>query len=167
MKKFFAVAILLFALGSCGEDITFNDRAVVQGDKDNVFWKGSDATATITGNKVVVTAVTLNETLTLQFNIPATPIDPKNHQTYIVRDLGVNNTGKATYTFKDDAGVETLYDTGTSATDDGDGQIVISEYGNGVVSGTFRFNAVNTDPDSEANHIVNYQNGVFYRVPIQ
>ena len=52
--------------------------------------------------------------------------------------------------------------------DIGDGEIVITEYDNvnNTISGTFKFRAKNADGDSLAGDILNFQQGVFYKVPI-
>jgi hypothetical protein len=49
-----------------------------------------------------------------------------------------------------------------------DGQVKISEYDvvNKTVTGSFRFNATNTDADSTEPEVVNFIQGVVYKVPI-
>ena len=50
----------------------------------------------------------------------------------------------------------------------GDGQIEITEYDvvNNTVSGTFKFNAENIYNNPLAGAVLNFQQGVFYKVPI-
>ncbi|MDI5899422.1 DUF6252 family protein [Flavobacterium sp. XS2P67] len=50
----------------------------------------------------------------------------------------------------------------------GEGQIVITEYDavNNTITGTFKFNAENTNSNSLASQVVNFQHGVFYKVPV-
>ncbi len=163
MKKILSFFILVAALSSCSEDIHVNDDAVLQAVKDNSFWEGGNAKATIgPGNKLTIQGVTLIETMTLKMPIPPLTINRKNPSTFVTYPLGTSNTNKATYVLMTDA-AEFNYETAIGV---GDGQIIVSEYDGKIISGTFRFNAINTDPNSSAQHIVNMQNGVFYRVPI-
>ncbi|MBC8643657.1 hypothetical protein H9W95_05090 [Flavobacterium lindanitolerans] len=77
--------------------------------------------------------------------------------------MGVNSANKATYTYEAD-GVTSVYATGTGV---GDGQIKIEQSPEGTVTGTFYFNAPSTTADPIGAPVVNYQEGHFYRVPIQ
>jgi hypothetical protein len=163
MKKILSLVILTLALSSCSEDIKFNNEAVFQGVKDNLFWKGSDAKATRNGSVLVISSSTLIETMSLKVPVPTTPIDPKDSDTYVAYPLGTTLTRTASYTFTNDLQEEFFYETAIGV---GDGEVVISEFDGVYVSGTFRFNAVNTDPESEAPETVNLQNGTFYKVPV-
>ena len=164
MKKILSYIIVVFAFVSCVEDISVNDSAVFQGVKDNVAWTGGNAVATIeVGNKISINAVTLNESVTLRMPKPTTMVDPRRESTFIKHVLGTSTTRQATYILSAGSDIFT-YET---AIDVGDGEIVIKEYDGNVISGTFRFNAKNIDPESTAQESVNMQNGVFYRVPVQ
>lgn len=163
MKKILSFVILIAALSSCSEDIKFNNEAVFQGVKDNLFWKGADAKAVRSGSVLTISASTLIETMSLRVPVPTTPIDPRDSDTFIVHPLGTSLSRTASYSFINDIGDEFFYETAIAV---GDGEVVISEFDGVFVSGTFRFNAHNTDPDSEAPEIVNLQNGTFYRVPV-
>jgi hypothetical protein len=163
MKKILSFVILITALSSCSEDIKFNNEAVFQGVKDNLFWRGSDAKATRNGSVLTISSSTLIETMAIQVPVPTTPIDPKNNATYVTYPLGTSLTRTASYSFTNDLGEEFFYETAIGV---GDGEVVISEFDGVYVSGTFRFNAVNTDPDSEAAETVNLQNGTFYKIPV-
>jgi hypothetical protein len=164
MKKILSYIIVVFAFVSCGEDISVNDSAVFQGVKDNVTWIGENAVATIeVGNKISINAGTFNESMTLRMPKPTTVVDPRRESTFIKHVLGTTTTKKATYILSVGSDIFT-YET---AVDIGDGEIIIKEYDGNVISGTFRFNAINTDPESAAQESVNMQNGVFYRVPVQ
>jgi hypothetical protein len=163
MKKIFPFILLVFALSSCSEDLKFNNEAVFQGVKDNVLWIGSNAKATLdANNKLTIEAVTLTEHMSLVMPVPTTPIDPRNDETFVTYILGTTNTRKATYTLNSN-GNAYEYETAIGV---GDGQIVVSEYDGATVSGTFRFNVENVDPDSEAPPVVNMQTGTFYKVPV-
>ena len=163
MKKILSFVILTLALSSCSEDVKFNNVAVFQGVKDNLFWKGSDAKAVRNGSSLTISSVTLLEEMAIRVPVPTTPIDPKDSDTYVTYPLGTSLNRVATYSFSNDLGEEFFYETAIGV---GDGEVVISEYDGVYVSGTFRFNAINTDPDSEAPETVNLQNGTFYKVPI-
>ena len=163
MKKIFSFLIIATTLISCGEDISVNNYAIFQGVKDNGFWQGGDAKATLeVGNKLTIEAVTLTETVKLKIPVPTTQIDPKNSTTFVTYPLGTSNNRKAIYMLTSNDQIFT-YETAIGV---GDGEVVIKDYNGSTVSGTFRFNAINTDPNSEAPEILNFQDGVFYKVPI-
>ena len=163
MKKLLSFIIIAITLVSCGEDISVNNYAVFQGVKDNGFWQGGNAKATLeVGNKLTIEASTLTENIALKIPVPTTVINPKNSATFVTYPLGTSSDRQAIYTLTTDTDVFT-YKTNIGV---GDGEIVIKDYNGSTVSGTFRFNAVNTDPDSEAQEIVNLQEGDFYKVPI-
>ena len=162
MKKILSFVILIVALSSCSEDIRFNNEAVFQGVKDNVFWKGTEAKAVITGTTITISSVGFLEEMALTIPIPNAPINPLNESTFIKYVLGTSTTRTANYTFSDDLN-DYFYRTAINV---GDGQITVSEYDGVYISGSFRFNAVNSDPDSGAPEIVNVQSGVFYKVPV-
>lgn len=162
MKKILSFVILALALSSCSEDLKFNNEAVFQGVKDNMPWKGGDAHATVVGSTLTIQASTLIETMALKVPVPTTPIDPKNPATFVTYVLGTSNARTASYSITDN-GNDYEYETAITV---GDGEVVIKEYDGAFVSGTFRFNANNTDPDSVAPAVVNLQSGVFYKVPI-
>lgn len=156
MRKILSLLVLLVAFTSCEEDIKFNNPAV-QALKDNEPWRATTFKAEKTGNTVIVTASNDIETVVLYINAPA----PES-----VHELGVNELNRATYEFAVD-GLGDSYATGTNK---GNGRIVISRAednnlegtgGKAFISGTFYFNALNDDEE-----IVNYQKGVFYKVPM-
>ncbi len=162
MKKLLFLFTVSIALISCGEDVRFNNQAVFQGVKDNIFWQGSDAKAILGSNKLKIQAVSLTETMVLEIPIPSTSIDPKNENTFATYVLGTSTNKKASFvtTIADEV---YEYQTGVQ----GDvGEVVVSQYDGVTVSGTFRFNAKNIDPTSTGNEFVNMQNGVFYKVPV-
>lgn len=150
MKKILSLLVFVIALVSCEDDASFNNPSV-QGKKDNVFWRASSSSATVVGGAMTVYAYTPFEILTLTTS-STTP------GTYT---LGVNNSNTATYTFEAD-GATSSYATGAGF---GDGEIEIEASPEGTVTGTFRFNAPATSGIDGLS--VNYQEGVFYHVPIQ
>jgi len=153
MKKILSLIVLLVAFTSCEEDVKFNNPAV-QALKDNDLWKATDFTA-VKGadNSLTITADNGFETIMLKTQ----NINPGVYQ------LGADNSSKASYTLSVD-GVEMFYSTGAGI---GDGEITISadptetNITAGYITGFFHFNAEDEDGD-----VVNFQEGVFFRVPI-
>lgn len=154
MKKIISLIVLLVAFSSCEEDVKFNDPAV-QARKDNEVWKATNFTAVRGGdNSLTVTATNGFETLTLRTE----SVEPGNYT------LGEDQLSKASYKVQAD-GITMEYQTGTNV---GDGLIKISNKSRetnltkGYITGTFYFNAVDSDGD-----VVNFQEGIFYKIPIQ
>jgi hypothetical protein len=160
MKKIVPILVLVFAFSSCSQDIRFNNQAVFQGIINNNFWQGGNAKATKDNTKIEVQAVTLTEVVKLDFPIPPLNINPLKKDTFAKYDLGTSNTRTAYYSLTTLDGLQE-YKTAIGV---GDGEIVVSQYDGITISGTFRFNAKSTDPDSE--EIVNMQSGTFYKVPV-
>lgn len=153
MKKYFLYSIILLCFISCEEDVKF-DNPSFQGVKDNVFWRAVSSSAAASNSGVVINAYTRNEVVTLK----------TNGTTAKIYELGVSNAISASYVLSNAAGTID-YATGAGV---GDGQIVITEYDatNKTISGTFRFNAENTLDNPLGDPILNFQQGVFYKVPI-
>jgi hypothetical protein len=154
MKKLILSIVVLFSVISCQEEVTFNNPSF-QGLKDNVFWRAIQSNATRAGNgSLIIEAYTSKEKITLKTTSTIA-------QTYF---LGTSTSKTATYTLTDTDGTLTF----TTGFGIGDGQIVITEYDavNKTVSGTFKFNAVNTLNNPLAGPTLNFQKGVFYKVPV-
>lgn len=155
MKKYFLFVAVIFSFVSCQEDVTFNNPSM-QGMKDNVFWRAVQSKATLAPDgSLVIEAFTRNEILSLK-------VTSTKAQSYF---LGSSESKKAVYVVTDATGAKTTFSTGSGI---GDGQIVITEYDavNKTVTGTFRFNAKNTNNNSLEGPVLNFQNGVFYKVPL-
>jgi hypothetical protein len=154
MKKSFLFIIVLLTLISCEEDVRFNNPSF-QGIKDNVFWRAIVSTASVGANgSLVIEAYSGNEIITLKTTSTA-------KGTYF---LGTSDSKTAVYILKDANGTLTF----STSLGKGDGQIVITEYDvvNNTVSGTFKFNAENRYNNPIAGPILNFQQGVFYKVPV-
>ena len=153
MKKILSLFVLLGVLASCEEDVKFNNPAV-QGLKDNELWKASEFSAILSGSSLTIEATNGFETVILQTN----GAEPGQYE------LGVDEANRATYMLSVD-GIEETYRTGA---DMGNGLIEILEKDTKIegntryISGKFYFNAV----DESEENVVNYQNGVFFRVPL-
>jgi len=162
MKKILSFVILVVALSSCSEDVKFNNEAVFQGVINNSFWQGANAKAIVdTDNNVLtVQAVSLTELMKLEMPVPPTTINPRDKSTFVTYILGTSDT-KTAYYIVTINGIPAEYQTAIGV---GDGQIVVTEYDGVTVSGTFRFNANSTEPDSD--DVLNVQSGTFYKVPV-
>ncbi|MDD5152349.1 MAG: DUF6252 family protein [Flavobacterium sp.] len=154
MKERFLLFMMLCTFISCQEDVKFNNPSF-QGTKDNVFWRAVQSNATIeTDGSLTIEAYTSNEKVTLKTTSTA-------KTTYF---LGTSTSKTATYTLTDATGTVT-FATGFGI---GDGQIIITEYDalNKTISGTFKFNAKNTSNNPLYGPTLNFQYGIFYKVPI-
>ena len=162
MNKGIYFLLFLIALTSCTQDISTNNTGVLQGVKDNVSWRATDARATVeSASTISIEAVTINETLTLNIPLPSRFVSPRNGiEPY---DLSKINNGDVTYSFAID-GVTTGYESVLNI--DNPGVIAITEYDGQTISGTFRFNLKNIDDSSQEAKIVNFQYGNFYKVPV-
>ncbi len=154
MKKYLLFLVVVFAIFSCEENVSFNNPSF-QGMKDNVFWRAVDSKAFLASNgSLIIEGYTGNEVLTLR----TTSTSIQNYP------LGTSNSKTAVYVLT--VGTDEIsFTTGIGI---GDGEIVITEYDdvNSTVSGTFKFNAENADGNPLAGDVLNFQQGVFYKVPI-
>ncbi|PZR19761.1 MAG: hypothetical protein DI539_12880 [Flavobacterium psychrophilum] len=159
MKKILSLLVLVTALVSCEEDVKFNNPAV-QGLKDNELWKATTYDAKKTGNTIIINAHRGGdfETMTITLNAAA----PGS-----VHNLGLDELNKGSYSYNID-GISESFTTGTGK---GNGRVTImgeddnninGTGGKGFISGSFYFNAYNSDDSG----VVNFQQGVFYRVPL-
>ncbi|MGM8361612.1 DUF6252 family protein [Flavobacterium sp. ARAG 55.4] len=160
MKKQFL--FVFFSLISCQEDVKFNNPAF-QGVKDNVFWRAVQTTARVnSGGLLIIEAYTATEVITLKTNSVAVG-------TYFI---GTTPTSTATYVMTDPVTKEDIMfssgSLGSPGSDTGNGQIEITEYDdvNKTISGTFKFNLENTFDNPLAGPTLNFQYGVFYKVPV-
>ncbi|OYX82292.1 MAG: hypothetical protein B7Y83_15230 [Flavobacteriales bacterium 32-34-25] len=156
MKKHFLFLMVLFSLFSCEEDVRFNNPSF-QGMKDNFFWRAIQSTATINSvGSLTIEAYTATEIVTLKTNSAAAG-------TYVI---GTSPTRTATYVYTDPLTQESI--TFSSGFNIGNGEIVITEYNQveKTISGTFKFNIVNTFDNPLAGPTLNFQNGFFYKIPV-
>lgn len=154
MKNLVCLLLVSLHFISCQEDIKFNEPSF-QVIKDNVFWRAISYNATrSTSGVLTIEAFTRNEVLTLKTS--STTLN-----TYTL-GTGTSNTASFKITNKT---VSTLFSTGS---DFGDGEIKITEYDaiNRTVSGEFKFNVENKDNDPLFDSSINFQNGIFYKIPL-
>ncbi len=162
MKMRIVFLLFLGMLISCSGDVQFNNDPTIQALKDNVAWEAYSSTAVASTTRITLVGIGDNQSVTLKMAVPDIFITQTDELTHVSYELGTGTTNQATYTAVVN-GVDYLYQTGTNM---GDGEIVITSYDGATISGTFRFNAINTDPDSEEAEIVNFNKGVFYQIPI-
>lgn len=154
MKKFILFCLTLACLTSCQQDVQFNNPSF-QGLKNNNFWRASSSKAQIKDGLLIVKGYYQNEELTLSTNVTDLNTYP----------LGAGAASTAIYEIIDPTNIETY----TTNSESGNGYIVINEYdtANKTISGTFKFNAATGSTNATAADIVNFQQGVFYKIPIQ
>ena len=160
MKKIISLFIVIIVLSSCSQEVTFNNPSV-QGTKDNYFWRAKSSSATVDVPNETITIVALSQFETLTLSIPL----PIISQSYPVTNLlGTTEISEATFSYAVN-GQNLFYATGTN---NDDGQIILTEYDsvNKTVSGTYRFNAFNVGNNPLGNPIVNFTQGVFYKIPV-
>ncbi len=161
MKKIISLFIVIIALCSCTQEVTFNNPSV-QGTKDNYFWRANVlSTATVNAIDSTLTVVALSQFETLKLKMP---LPNATNPCPITSILGTGSASEATFSYAVN-GQNLFYATGTN-TDDG--QIILTEYDsvNKTVSGTYRFNAFNVGNNPLGNPIVNFTQGVFYKIPV-
>ncbi len=154
MKKIFLLGFLFLCLISCQQDIQTNSPSF-QGLKNNNFWRATNSKAQIKEGVLLVKGFLKNEELTLSTNLT---------------DIGSYPLGKAAkstaiFEIIDELNIETF----TTNSEKGNGFITITEYDNvnHTISGTFKFNASTGSTTANQENLVNFQQGVFYKVPIQ
>lgn len=162
MKKIFLFILSLVLLSSCSENIELNNVAAFQGYKDNQLWDSDDASATKTASFITIVGITYTDNVSLKVPLPDGNIVQTDPSTYKTYNLGTSVSCEAIYNNIINGGTYTY----EAKFDVGDGQIVITNYNGTSVSGTFRFNAINTDDESTQPATVNFNKGNFYNVPV-
>ena len=160
MKKLIILFLATITLSGCTQEVTFNNPSV-QGTKDNYFWRAQSYSATIdpVTNTILLEANSQFETLKLKMPLPSA-----TNPCPITIVLGTGSASEATFSYAVN-GQNLFYATGTN---NDDGQIILTEYDtvNKTVSGTYRFNAFNVGNNPLGNPIVNFTQGVFYKIPV-
>ncbi|MDP5198671.1 DUF6252 family protein [Flavobacterium sp. DG2-3] len=153
MKKYFCFLSLILLLGSCTADIASNNTAF-QALKENTFWRAQIHGVEMETNGVFIVESSLGYE---QINFQLPEIAEK---TFV---LGVDENTKAIYKTTIE-GQEAEFSTGAGK---GNGEITVTEYNKeeNTISGTFKFTAVNTNPDAEKQEI-HFTEGVFYKIKI-
>ncbi|WP_141675533.1 DUF6252 family protein [Formosa haliotis] len=151
MKHWFTILLLSVMFMACDDNVEFNYPAF-QANKEGVLWKSTTQNANFSGSRLVVNAKLSDEIMTLE--IPSATLD--------TFQLGAGETSVATYTNSMNE-FSTAF-SGTELIELSDGEIVIDEINTaeGYVSGSFWFTAF----DQNNENSVNFNRGVFYKVPI-
>ncbi|WP_299777835.1 DUF6252 family protein [uncultured Formosa sp.] len=166
MKTWYAVFLVCLMFTGCGDDLEFNDPSL-QANKDGELWKTTTHQVFYTSGAVILSGNLNGAVISLE--IPALEIG-----TYYVgkaRDEMVN--AKAVFTNATGVEFSTLYSADDSLTTPNidestvyysEGEIQIEEINTteGYISGVFWFTAYN----ELGTEKVDFNQGVFYRVPI-
>ncbi|MDR6966595.1 hypothetical protein J2X31_000593 [Flavobacterium arsenatis] len=168
MKKIVSLLIILVLFTSCEENISSNSPSF-QASKDNFMWRANDYTAVYNplDSTLVMTAFKGLEVVKL-YSYPVI-INGTGASTFFenaIFELGNDDVNSAFYSFAD-RGVNFEYETGVS--DVPNGEIVLENTINqkpGTISGKFRFDAPYVGASESAPERINFQNGVFYEIPI-
>jgi len=182
MKKIFSILIIVLVLFSCESDVKFSDPGF-QGRKDNFAWRADltvahfeayDAATDPNDGYLTITAYRGLEVVTLQVpfrrDIGITKFNPQIFTLGPTAD--VSDDIFASYQYEDE-GFALTYATDPGEYPDGDSVgnagITINEYDTTefTVSGTFKFNAKYMGESTVVEDNVNFQEGVFYHIPLQ
>lgn len=168
MKKIVSLLIILAVFTSCEEEISSNAPSF-QASKDNFMWRAKDYTAVYNplDSTLVMTAYNGLEVVKLySYPVLITGTGTGSFFENATFELGDGDANSAFYSFAD-RGVNFEYETGVS--DVPNGEIVLENTVNqkpGTISGKFRFDAPFVGENPNAPERINFQNGVFYEIPI-
>ena len=152
MRKFIYFYVLAINFFSCQEDVQFNNPAI-QAQKQGVLWRASEFKVSLTSNgEVVILGSKGLESVTLK----TTTITPHTS----IFGVDASNFGEYNNNV---VGFKGNYSTGFNG---GSGQLIISNYENNTITGSFKFKAINTNTMLENPDSVNFTEGVFYKIPI-
>ncbi|HLN96235.1 MAG TPA: DUF6252 family protein [Flavobacterium sp.] len=174
MKKVFALLLMITALVSCESDVKFNDPGF-QGRKDNFVWQADVASAYTLDGYTYVNAYRGLESVILRFPTPPVEITQFNPITYTYRDTDGDDGNdelddvSASYQFTEQGSAITYYTGQNSLLEDpGNVEVTINKclFTQGIISGEFKFNAKYEGESDLVPSNVNFQQGVFYNVPL-
>jgi len=155
MKKLFVMALTIFTMVSCADDIEFNTPAM-QGKKDGSSWKAVIYSGYINENdKAIISGSNNYEVINLQ-------VSSFSEGTYL---LGENSQNEAVLIDANDRVYSTLNLPDQEAElYPPDGIIEITDYNQDrhTISGKFWFNAYS----ESGSKTVNFSQGVFYEIPV-
>ena len=168
MKKIVSLLIILALFTSCEEEISSNTPAF-QARKDNFMWRAQDYTANYNplDSTLVMTAYNGLEIVELSaYPVIITGTGTATFFENAIFELGNDENSNAFYSFAD-RGVNYEFETGIA--DVPNGEIVLENTVNqkpGTISGKFRFDAPYIGAIPDAPERINFQNGIFYEIPI-
>ena len=168
MKKIVALLMIVCVFASCEEEVSFNTPAF-QARKDNFMWRAKDYTAVYdaTSSTLVLSAYVGFEKLTMTVE----PVEILGDGTAAffqdaTFDLSNNPDATVTYSYVNNG---QTYNYATTVKDKANGEIVLQNGAiqkPGTISGKFRFDAPYIGEIPNAPERINFQEGVFYEVPI-
>ena len=168
MKKIVALLMIVSVLASCEEDVSFNTPAF-QARKDNFMWRAQDYTAVYSAvdSTLVLSAFQGFEKVTMTA-YPVIIVGTGTSAFFqdITFDLANNPNAIATYS---DVSNGQTYLYSTDVEDEANGELAIKNGAiqkPGTISGTFRFDAPYIGDILNARERINFQEGVFYEIPI-
>ena len=168
MKRIFSLLIVLAFFASCETDVTSNTPAF-QARKDNFMWRAQDYTAVYNpmDNSLVLSAYKGFEVLTITVG----PVNVGGSETGVFFEdatftLDEDATAFATYSYVDNG---MTFEYSTLGQESTTGEIVLENTANqkmGTISGRWRFDAPYVGDLTNAPERINFQNGVFYEIPL-
>lgn len=168
MKKIFALLMIVSVLASCEEEVSFNTPAF-QARKDNFMWRAKDYTAVydVTTSTLQLSAFVGFEKLVMTV-APVTIVGDGTTAFFqdTTFDLSNNPDALVTYSFVNNG---QTYFYATDVEDLATGEVVIKNDAiqkPGTISGSFRLDAPYIGDVPNAPERINFQNGVFYEIPI-
>ncbi len=162
MKNKFYFLLFLGLLFSCSESTQNTNQPTIQALKDNEQWEAYTSSAVAATANIAIVGIGDNQSVTLKMELPQDFVLQTDELTYVTYALGKGDVNQAIYA-QQISGKDFTYITNKGI---GDGQIVITNYDGVTISGTFRFNAYLTVKDPNLQNIVNFNKGVFYKIPI-
>lgn len=154
MKKWMYLLFLFVLFSACTEESVQTSNAAFQTLKNKDFWRADSFKAYLQkDNSLIIEGYFGFEKVTLK-------TISVEERVYKIED----SEGNAFFANTDPEKIESFSaEKATSA-----GQIVITDFNNGnkMVSGTFRFEAVNDDDTKTENKNISFTEGVFYKIPI-
>ena len=160
--------MIVSVLASCEEDVSFNTPAF-QARKDNFMWRASDYSAVydVVESTLVLTAYKGFDKVTMTVSpVIITGDGTTAFFQDATFDLSDNVDAIATYSFVNNG---QTYNYTTNVVDISNGELVLKNGAvqkPGTVSGTFRFDAPYIGDITNAPERINFQDGVFYEIPI-
>jgi hypothetical protein len=168
MKKIFVLLMIVSVLASCEEELSFNTPAF-QARKDNFMWRADDYTAVyrMSDSTLVLTGFKGFEKLTMTaYPVLITGTGNTSFFQDATFDFSNNPFALAEYSYVNNGQV-LMY--ATDVEDQANGELVIQNAAiqkPGTISGTFRFDAPYTGEVPTELDRINFQEGVFYEIPI-
>lgn len=168
MKRIFTLFIVLMLLASCQTDVSSNTPSF-QARKDNFIWRAQDYTAVYDplDETLILTAFKGFEVVTMTVS----PVNITGSETGVFFEdatfvLDEDAANFATYSYVDNG---MTFEFSTLGQETTTGEIVLENTVNqkpGTISGRWRFDAPYTGEITNAPERINFQNGVFYEIPL-